>query len=208
MVPGPVGLFRKSTIEQIKGLTEDRKIFAEDAEMSLRVISLGWQIYSEERMIASTEAPNDILSLLRQRYRWNRGTFQALTKNFMGMLRSKSHLARFLAVHLYIETWAVPMLNTVLIYNFMVRLLIYRELNYFTIWLTFGIFLDLWVLIASTLRRGRFFQSLWVMILSKFFYDYLLFFWKVFSFFDEWRDQSMGWDKLSRHQKLREVKYG
>lgn len=208
VVPGPVGLFRKEALDQLKGLTEDRKIFAEDAELSLRLIAANWHIKSEERMIAYTEAPDDIKSLLRQRYRWNRGTFQALSKNFMLLMRSRSLTRKFLALHLYVEIWILPLVNILLIYNFIVRMLIYGEIHFFTVWIAFGVFLDFWVLVAATMRQKRLLWGVAVLTLSKTFYDYLLFFWRMFSLLDEWRDERMAWDKLDRTSNLKEVTHG
>lgn len=208
VIPGPVALFRRETMEDVRGLTEDRSMFAEDAEMSLRVLSSGWFVRNEHRMIAYTEAPHKISLFLRQRYRWNRGSFQALSKNFLSMLRSKSHLARFLAVHLYVEIWVIPLLNISVIINFIMRLAIHQEVNYFTVWFMFSIFLDLWVLIAASTSKQRFFWAVKTFILSKLFYDSLLLFWRPFCMYDEWRAQPMTWDKLERSQNLNEVKYG
>jgi poly-beta-1,6-N-acetyl-D-glucosamine synthase len=208
IVPGPVGLFRREALDEVRGLTPDREIFAEDAELSLRLIAADWQIQSEEKMIAYTEAPSDLKSFMRQRYRWNRGVFQSLAKNFMSMVASKSHLSRFLAVHLYIEIWLLPLINILLIFNFMIRLLIYNEIHFFTVWIAFGIFLDIWLLIAATLRQKRFLWGVATLTLSKMFYEYLLFFWKMYCLFDEWREETMTWDKLDRRSNLNEVTDG
>ena len=208
IVPGPVGLFRREALDQVHGMTDDRKIFAEDAELSLRLISAGWRIRSEERMIAYTEAPSDFKSFFRQRYRWNRGTFQALSKNFFTLINSPSHLARFLALHLYIEVWILPLINILLVYNFIIRLLVYGEVHLFTVWMAYVFALELWMLVVVSRRQKRFLWALCVMFWSKFFYENLLFFWRMFSLLDEWRDKRMTWDKLDRSSNLKDVTYG
>jgi biofilm PGA synthesis N-glycosyltransferase PgaC len=140
VVPGPVGMFRREALNQVEGLTHDRHIFAEDAELSMRLISYDWKIRSEEDMIAYTEAPGDWQSFFRQRYRWNRGVFQALSVNFNSMVNSKKPLAQFAAIHLYVEAWILPLINILLISNFLIRLFFYREANLFTVWIVFAVF--------------------------------------------------------------------
>lgn len=208
IIPGPAGLFRRKTLEEIKGLTNDPSIFAEDAEMSLRIVSSGWYVRSEERMLAYTEAPADIKSFFKQRYRWNRGTFQALSKNFMGMMTSSSHMARFLALHMYIEIWLLPLFNALLVFNFVSRLFLYQEIHYFTVWIAFGVFLDYWMLMAATMNRKKLLWGMLIMVFFKLFYDYLLFFWKIMSYFDEWRGEKMSWNKLKRKPNTKGVTYG
>lgn len=176
VVPGPVGMFRREALIEIGGLTRNRQIFAEDAELSMRLIANGWKIRSEQDMVATTEAPSDWLSFFRQRYRWNRGVFQALSANFGPMAFSTQPLARFAAIHLYLEAWALPLINIILIGNFLIRLFAYNEANLFTVWILFAIFLDFWMVVMSSLRNGKFIHSLVYFVLSKLFYDQVLFF--------------------------------
>lgn len=207
VVPGPVGMFRREALNQVKGLTHDRHIFAEDAELSMRLIAHGWKIRSEEGMIAYTEAPGDWKSFFRQRYRWNRGVFQALTANFNPMTASPKPLARFAALHLYAESWLLPLMNILLIANFLIRLFIYREANLFTIWIAFAVFLDFWMLVMASMRTGKFLKYLGLFILSKLFYENVLFFWRMFCLFDEWQEKDMNWDKIERHGIIKEAHF-
>lgn len=208
IVPGPIGIYRRSALESSGGFTISRHMFAEDAEMSLRLIASGWKIRSEEGMLAYTESPKNLKEFFRQRYRWNRGTFQALDRNFGKLVANENHLSRFLAVHLLTEIWLSPLLNTLLVFNFIIRMFLYKEVHVFTIWMSFVIFIELWVMIMATYKTRRIFWGFPKMVLSKLFYENTLFFWKVLSLYDEFKSKKMSWDKLERTGSLKEVRYG
>lgn len=79
VVPGPIGVFRRSALEQVGGYASDT--FAEDCDLTLELLTHGFKIQYEPRAIAYTEVPEHVLDLLKQRYRWTRGILQALVKH-------------------------------------------------------------------------------------------------------------------------------
>lgn len=78
IIPGPIGIFRRETLSSVGGYDSDT--FAEDADLTLKILTAGWHIAYEDRAIAYTEAPESLLDLIKQRYRWTRGILQALRK--------------------------------------------------------------------------------------------------------------------------------
>jgi cellulose synthase/poly-beta-1,6-N-acetylglucosamine synthase-like glycosyltransferase len=79
IIPGPIGMFRVSALRRIGGYDHDT--FAEDCDLTLKLLAAGWQIHYEPESIAYTEAPEKLLDLLKQRYRWTRGILQAIRKH-------------------------------------------------------------------------------------------------------------------------------
>jgi len=79
IVPGPIGVFRRSAIAQVGYYAHDT--FAEDCDLTLKLLTAGWQICYEPLAEARTEAPEQLLPLIKQRYRWTRGILQALRKH-------------------------------------------------------------------------------------------------------------------------------
>lgn len=95
VVPGPLGLYRRSAMEEVfmhwgadgepaqpghvHGPLEG-DTFAEDFDLSLAVLSLGGRIVYEPYAISHTKAPVSPSALISQRYRWARGTLQVLRK--------------------------------------------------------------------------------------------------------------------------------
>ena len=78
IIPGPIGVFRRAALTRAGGYDTDT--FAEDADLTLKLLTAGWHVAYEENAIAYTEAPERYLDLIKQRYRWTRGILQALRK--------------------------------------------------------------------------------------------------------------------------------
>lgn len=79
VVPGAIGLFRKRAIEEAGGFTSDT--FAEDCDLTIRMLRAGYVIKNENEAIALTEAPESLQQFLKQRFRWSFGVMQAFWKN-------------------------------------------------------------------------------------------------------------------------------
>ena len=79
VVPGPIGAFRASVLKEV-GLFEG-DTFAEDADITFKILKAGYKTVYEPRAIVFTEAPTSMTSLAKQRYRWYRGSFQVLSKH-------------------------------------------------------------------------------------------------------------------------------
>lgn len=79
IIPGPIGVFRKKAIEEANYYSSDT--FAEDADLTLKILARGWKIFYEQKAISYTEAPEKLHQLLKQRYRWTRGILQAIRKH-------------------------------------------------------------------------------------------------------------------------------
>lgn len=89
IVPGPLGLFRRSMLEEVQIRMEqdpatagdgpwETGTFAEDLELSLRLLGMDGRIAYEPRAVSETKAPDSATRLISQRYRWYRGLLQAL----------------------------------------------------------------------------------------------------------------------------------
>lgn len=79
VVPGPLGAFRASVLHDVGLYTNDT--FAEDADLTLKILKAGHRIRYEKHALGYTEAPSTLLDLGKQRYRWYRGILQSLTKH-------------------------------------------------------------------------------------------------------------------------------
>ncbi len=79
IIPGPIGMFRKEAVQKIGMYKDDT--FAEDCDLTLRLIAAGYKIDYEIDAISYTEAPESLLDLLKQRYRWTRGILQSILKH-------------------------------------------------------------------------------------------------------------------------------
>jgi cellulose synthase/poly-beta-1,6-N-acetylglucosamine synthase-like glycosyltransferase len=79
IIPGPCAMFRKSVVRSLGGY--DMDTFAEDCDITLKLVVGGWHIAYEPLAVAWVETPSRMIDLLKQRYRWTRGILQAMRKH-------------------------------------------------------------------------------------------------------------------------------
>ncbi len=79
VVPGVVGAWRRELVVRAGGFTDDT--LAEDADLTLALLRLGYRVNYEEEAIAFTEAPDTVRGFVTQRFRWMYGTLQAAWKH-------------------------------------------------------------------------------------------------------------------------------
>lgn len=79
VVPGAVGAWRRSALEDVGGYPEDT--LAEDQDLTIAIQRKGWRVAYDEDAVAWTEAPETLRALGKQRFRWAFGTLQCLWKH-------------------------------------------------------------------------------------------------------------------------------
>jgi cellulose synthase/poly-beta-1,6-N-acetylglucosamine synthase-like glycosyltransferase len=110
IIPGPLGIFRRDVLAKVGGYDNDT--FAEDADLTLKLVTAGWHVVYEERAIAWTESPEIFVDLIRQRYRWTRGILQALRKRTSVLSNPGGQLATWLSVaFMFFEAVLWPAIN-------------------------------------------------------------------------------------------------
>jgi cellulose synthase/poly-beta-1,6-N-acetylglucosamine synthase-like glycosyltransferase/peptidoglycan/xylan/chitin deacetylase (PgdA/CDA1 family) len=78
-VPGAIGAFRRSALEQVGGVSDET--LAEDTDLTMAICRDGWRVVYAPEARAWTEAPASLGQLWRQRYRWCYGTMQSMWKH-------------------------------------------------------------------------------------------------------------------------------
>jgi poly-beta-1,6-N-acetyl-D-glucosamine synthase len=110
IIPGPIGVFRRDVLVSVGGYDSDT--FAEDADLTLKIVTAGWHVVYEERAVAWTEAPEFFLDLVRQRYRWTRGILQALRKRSSLLASPKGQVAVWISIaSMFFEAVLWPTVN-------------------------------------------------------------------------------------------------
>lgn len=198
IVPGPIGLFRKSAVASVGYYEKDKGTFAEDTELTFRLIAAGWKVKCEDGMLAYTEAPDNVSDLLRQRYRWSRGVYQALFKNFNRFIFSQSQSNLLFLMFLIWEQVLVPIVDFALLVAFLCHFIFNFDLSGYSVLIAYIVGLDLSLALLSTWNQKNPLRWFAVAVLSRFSYVNILLTWKLLAFFDEWKDVGMDWDKLTR----------
>lgn len=96
VVPGSVGAWRRSVLEETGGFSSDT--LAEDQDLTIQVRKLGYKIGYEEAAIGLTEAPDSLRNLAKQRFRWSYGTLQCMWKHKDALLNPKYGTLGFIAM--------------------------------------------------------------------------------------------------------------
>jgi peptidoglycan-N-acetylglucosamine deacetylase len=96
VVPGAIGAWRRDAIRQAGGFAPET--IAEDTDLTLAILRLGYRIGYEEEAVGLTEAPETIRTLLKQRFRWMYGTLQAVWKHLDTLFRPRYRALGMFAV--------------------------------------------------------------------------------------------------------------
>jgi poly-beta-1,6 N-acetyl-D-glucosamine synthase len=78
IVPGPIAALKREAIEKVGYFSDDT--FAEDFDITVKVLKSGYRVEYEEKSLAYTDAPKNTEDLIKQRRRWYRGMMQVLDK--------------------------------------------------------------------------------------------------------------------------------
>jgi poly-beta-1,6-N-acetyl-D-glucosamine synthase len=201
IIPGPLGMFRKSVLQEVGGYDHDT--FAEDCDLTLKLLVRGWHIAYEPSAVAWVETPSKLLDLLKQRYRWTRGILQATSKHSASLWQPrKAGLNCFILWYMLFEGIMWPF-STVLGNLFFA----YVGLQYGLAVLLFYWWLQLTALdvIAAAycvIIEDEDPKLIYYSIMFRLFYINIIDISKVFATIEEWRGNTMTWGKLDREGKL------
>jgi poly-beta-1,6 N-acetyl-D-glucosamine synthase len=201
IVPGPLGAFRKSALADVNAYDGDT--FAEDFDLTMKLLALGWHVVYEPRAVVLTEAPERTLDLLRQRYRWTRGSLQVLGKRKSGFLSLRAAPLECIGLwYLGFETLGLPMLHlgaqlVFLIGGFALGL---HELVLY--WWLQLLFLDCATALYCVCVEDEQPRLALLAPFFRVFYLIVLDVARLFAAFDELARVRMSWDKVARLGRL------
>jgi cellulose synthase/poly-beta-1,6-N-acetylglucosamine synthase-like glycosyltransferase len=196
IIPGPIGMFRKSAIQEVGGYAHDT--FAEDCDLTLKLIETNHKIDFEPDAVAHTEAPDELLDLLKQRYRWTRGILQAIQKHSGSLWNFKNFNFSFVLWYMLFEAIFWPFID--LFNSFLLMYLSFAQgINTMLIywWLLFTI-VDIsgalyCILITNETKSLSFYA-----ILYRLYFISVINISKIFATIEEWFQIEMSWGKLDR----------
>ena len=201
IIPGPLGMFRKSVLKQVGGYDHDT--FAEDCDLTLKLLMRGWHIAYEPTAVAWVETPSSLLNLLKQRYRWTRGILQATSKHSHALWQpKKAGVNCFILWYMLFEGIMWPF--STLIGNIFFA---YVGIQYGLATLLFLWWLQLTVLDVVAAAYCVVVEEedpslIFYAIMFRLFYINIIDVSKVFATIEEWRGNTMTWGKLDREGKL------
>jgi poly-beta-1,6 N-acetyl-D-glucosamine synthase len=197
IVPGPVGLFRMDALQEVGGYDNDT--FAEDADLTLKLITAGWKIVYEENAIAWTQAPRKVLDLIQQRYRWTRGILQAIRKRKRILLEPFPDFPLWLSgMEMAFEGILWPVLNVYGHLFFALVALLYGMGELLLYWWILLTLLDLVAALITVSMEEESLSLVPLAVIYRFFFILFLDVTKTFAAIEEAFKLGMEWGKLRR----------
>ena len=122
IVPGPIAALKREAVGKVGYFSDDT--FAEDFDITAKILKAGYRVEYEEKSLAYTDAPKNTEDLIKQRRRWYRGMTQVLDKHKDMYLNPKYGISGLLGIpNIWFDAFA-PFLNigfllcTVLMWTF------------------------------------------------------------------------------------------
>jgi len=211
VVPGAVGAWRKDLLLEVGGFQSDT--LAEDQDLTLRVRRLGYKIGYEESAVAWTEAPHNLRTLAKQRFRWSYGTLQCMWKHRDALFRPRYGALGFVAMpNVWIFQILFPLISPVMDLLLLYALAVaavdywqqpvgYTSTNLQQVLFYYALFLAIdWATasFAFLLERRERWSLLWWLFLQRFCYRQVMYYVMIKSVTMAIRGPVVGWGKLER----------
>jgi cellulose synthase/poly-beta-1,6-N-acetylglucosamine synthase-like glycosyltransferase len=201
IIPGPIGLFRRETLVDVGGYDTDT--FAEDADLTLKILTAGWQVSYEDGAIAYTEAPEQLLDLIKQRYRWTRGILQALRKRAGWLLAPRGGASVWLSlIAMLFEAIIWPVFNVLGNLFFAFAALEAGAASYVAYWWILLTLLDVAAALHTVAMEEEDLALVPYAVLYRFFFIALIDVAKLFATVEEFLNVRMTWGKLERAGRI------
>jgi poly-beta-1,6 N-acetyl-D-glucosamine synthase len=197
IIPGPIGVFRKNALRDAGFYSSDT--FAEDADVTLKILAQGWKIIYEPNAIAYTEAPITIYQLLKQRYRWTRGILQAIRKHKKFLYNPTMNFNNSMILWImFYEALIWPAMNIFVNLYFIIIALFYGLSSFIFLWWIGIAVLDLMAAIYCIAAEKEEFRLVPYAIIYRIVFILLIDVTKAMATIEEFLGFSMTWGKLER----------
>lgn len=197
IIPGPIGLFRKSALRDAGFYSSDT--FAEDADVTLKILAKGWKIVYEPNAVAYTEAPATIYQLLKQRYRWTRGILQAIRKHKKYLYNPTTNFNNsFVLWSMFYEALIWPAMNIFVNLYFIIVALFYGMSSFIFLWWIGIAILDLMAAVYCIAAEREEFRLVPYAIVYRLIFILLIDVTKAMATVEEFLGVRMTWGKLER----------
>lgn len=197
IIPGPIGLFRKTALRDAGFYSSDT--FAEDADVTLKILAHGWRIVYEPNAIAYTEAPSTIYQLLKQRYRWTRGILQAIRKHKRYLFNPTVNFNNSLIMwSMFYEALVWPAMNIFVNLYFIIVAIFYGLSSFIFLWWIGIAVLDLMAAVYCIASEKEEFRLVPYAIIYRIVFILLIDVTKAMATLEEFLGVKMTWGKLER----------
>lgn len=205
IIPGPIGLFRRKAIEQAGYYSSDT--YAEDADLTLKILAKDWKIYYEPKSISYTEAPATLQQLLKQRYRWTRGILQSIRKHKKLLFNPTVNFGHtFVLWVMSYEALIWPTMNIAANAFFIFAAVFFGFSHLIFFWWAGLAILDMVTALYCIAVEKEEFRLIWYAIIYRMFFILIIDICKTMSTIEEFLGIRMTWGKLERENSLQSNK--
>ncbi len=201
IIPGPIGMFRIDALKKV-GLY-DHDTFAEDCDVTLKLLAEGYSIDFESDAVAYTEAPEELLDLIKQRYRWTRGILQAIRKHRGYLFRTQGRpTMTFVLWYMLFESIFWPFMDVFATIFLLYITLITGVNSLLFFWWSLFTVLDVAGALYCVLITKEKLSLVFYAILYRLYFIGIINLAKVFATVEEWLGIGMTWGKLDRKGRI------
>ena len=198
VVPGAIGAFRKTAMDEIGGFSTDT--LAEDCDLTVRILRAGYIVRTCNEAISLTEAPETMGMFLKQRFRWSFGMMQSFWKHRDLLFNNKMpNMGWVLLPNLLIFGFIIPVFAPIVDVLFIFGLFSKHADVY--IWSYVAFFTVDWVVstVAYHFDHQKFglFQAI-MLFIQRFVYRQLLFFVLIKAYLKAIKGELAHWGVLKR----------
>jgi len=203
VIPGAIGAFRKDAILKTGGFSSDT--LAEDCDLTIKLLRLGYKVKYNDKAIAYTEVPETIKMFMRQRFRWSFGIMQNMWKHGDTLFNRKYKNLGYIALpNIILFHFILPVLSPFaeLIMIFGIIGGFWQQIiTYYILFLAFDFGT---ALLAFSFEKEKL-VKLWLILPQRIIYRQLMYWVLIKSIVSAIRGTLVGWGILKRTGKLKPV---
>ena len=198
VIPGAIGAFRKTALEEINGFTTDT--LAEDCDLTVRLLRANYSIRSCNEALAFTEAPETLNMFIKQRTRWTFGMMQSFWKHRDLLFNTRQpNIGWIILPNLLVYNFIIPLFSPVVDIMFISGLFTYNAAEY-TFFYCLYFFIDCLIsILAYRLDKRKFkLKHASYLFVQRFVYRQLLFVVLIKAFLKAMKGEMVLWGVLKR----------
>jgi len=197
VIPGTLGVFRRSAMLEAGGYDHDT--FAEDTDLTIKLLDLGWKVQCAPDAFAWTESPEDVTGIMRQRYRWTRGILQTVLKHQNMLWRPDIRGAALWLLAFESVVW--PPMNMFAYFFFVFVASTQHVMHPIILWWIQLSLLDMVTALHCVAMDNEWLVLVPYSVIFRFYFVIIIDVGKVFSIMEEFMGIQMRWDQIARKGK-------
>lgn len=204
VVPGAIGAFRRSALEDVKGFTTDT--LAEDCDLTLRILRANYTIRTCNDALALTEAPETTQMFVKQRIRWTFGMMQSFWKHRDLLFNIKKlNIGWIVLPNLLVYNFIIPVFSPIVDILFIAGLFTHNAGTYTLFYLLYFV-IDCIISALAYKYDGKTFtpKTALYLFVQRFVYRQILFYVLIKAYMKALKGELVNWGILKRTGNVKE----